>query len=215
MNSATAPTTIMTRLHGRTAAGLPRWAVWTAYATALTALPSGIWRIAAMNFRVPLVEHGTPPPGSHAPVMFDAQWWYVIGLSVVSEAGAFLRVGLVAEWGEVWPRWVPVLRGRRVPVLAAVVPAGIGAALLLVFPYALVMSMLGMKITGEPGGLIVNGWQSAVFYATYAPLAPPGAAAGRRHGAPLPAAHRRPDRSPRWGIRQVRPVVRLGRWIRN
>ncbi|MET8335993.1 hypothetical protein [Streptosporangium canum] len=39
MNRATATTTIMMRLHGRTAAGVPRWAVWTAYATALTALP--------------------------------------------------------------------------------------------------------------------------------------------------------------------------------
>ncbi|MEV4167677.1 hypothetical protein [Nonomuraea dietziae] len=90
MNSATAPTTIMMRLPGRTAAGVPRWAVWTAYATALTVLPSGIWRIAAMNFGVPLVEHGTPPPGSHAPVVFDAQWWYIVELSVVSEAVAFL-----------------------------------------------------------------------------------------------------------------------------
>ncbi|MDP9862021.1 MULTISPECIES: hypothetical protein [Streptosporangium] len=171
MTSALATPAIMTKLHGRTAAGVPRWVVRAAYAAALTALPSGIWRIAAMNFGVPLVEHGAPPPGGHAPTMFDAQWWYIIGLSVVSEAVAFLTVGLVAEWGEVWPRWIPGLGGRRVPVLAAVVPAGIGAVVLLVFPYALIMSLLGMKINGEPDGLIVNGWQTVVFYLTYAPLA--------------------------------------------
>ncbi len=38
-------------------------------------------------------------------------------------AGAVLTTGLVARWGEVWPRWMPVLRGRPVPVAAAVVPA--------------------------------------------------------------------------------------------
>jgi hypothetical protein len=38
-------------------------------------------------------------------------------------AGAVLTTGLIARWGEVWPRWMPGLRGRPVPVAAAVVPA--------------------------------------------------------------------------------------------
>lgn len=90
---------------------------------------------------------------------------------MVSEAAAFLTVGLVARWGEVWPRWIPGLGGRRVPVLAAVVPAGLGAAVLLVFPYALVMFAFGRMINGSPGGLIVHGWQTVAFWVTYAPLA--------------------------------------------
>ncbi|MFD0346588.1 hypothetical protein ACFQ0M_11775 [Kitasatospora aburaviensis] len=101
--------TILTKLHGPTAAGVPRWAVWTAYATTLTALPSCIWRIAAMNLNAPLIDHNDAPPEGHGAVLVSGEgsWWYVIALSVVSEALAFLAVGLVARWGEVWPRWVP------------------------------------------------------------------------------------------------------------
>ncbi|MFF0738925.1 hypothetical protein ACFYVL_00855 [Streptomyces sp. NPDC004111] len=49
-----------------------------------------------------------------------------------SELVAFTAVRLIAAWGEVFPRWIPVLRGRRVPPLAAVVPAAIGTVLLRV-----------------------------------------------------------------------------------
>jgi hypothetical protein len=44
--------------------------------------------------------------------------------------GAVLTTGLVARWGEVWPRWVPGVHGRPVPVAAAVVPATAVSALL-------------------------------------------------------------------------------------
>jgi hypothetical protein len=45
-------------------------------------------------------------------------------------AGAVLTTGLVARWGVVWPRWMPGLRGRRVPITAAVVPAALVTLLL-------------------------------------------------------------------------------------
>ncbi|MDV3220352.1 hypothetical protein [Intrasporangium sp.] len=46
-----------------------------------------------------------------------------LALAVLSTGGAALTHGLVARWGEVFPRWIPRLRGRRVPVLLAVIPA--------------------------------------------------------------------------------------------
>lgn len=158
------------RLHGRTAVGVPRWAVWTAYATALTALPSALWRIAAMIGRAPLLETDAKAL-AEASALEQGPWWYIVSLSVVSEAAAFLAIGLVAVWGEVWPKWIPVLRGRRVPVMAAVAPAVIGAAALMVFPYALVMYGFGWGIDGEPTGLVVHGWQHVAFWAAYGPLA--------------------------------------------
>jgi hypothetical protein len=158
------------RLHGRTATGVPRWAVWTAYATALTALPSAVWRIAALIGGAPLMELD-PQTLAGASELEKGPWWYIVTLSVVSEALAFLAVGLVAVWGEVWPRWMPWLRGRRVPVAAAVVPAALGAAALLVFPYAMVMYVFGLGVDGEPTGLVVHGWQNVVFWIAYAPLA--------------------------------------------
>jgi hypothetical protein len=156
-------------MHGRTAAGVPRWAVLAAYAIALVVLPSSLWRIAAFVFNVPLLESGpTPPAGQEG---LAGGWWYILLLSVVSEAAAFLAVGLVSEWGEAWPGWVPVLRGRRVPVMAAVIPAGLAALVLLIFPYAMTMISLGLGIDGDPTGLVTNGWQTVIFNVMYWPLA--------------------------------------------
>ncbi|MFF3763922.1 hypothetical protein ACFYYR_07510 [Streptomyces sp. NPDC001922] len=57
------------------------------------------------------------------------------------------------------------------PVLAAVVPAGLGSVGLLVFVYAMVMSAFGLKITGEPDELAEHGWQVVAFWVAYLPLA--------------------------------------------
>ncbi len=40
--------------------------------------------------------------------------------------------GLVQRWGEVFPRWMIGLRGRRVPIALAVVPASLVSVLLFV-----------------------------------------------------------------------------------
>ncbi|MFE2413649.1 hypothetical protein ACFXDE_35495 [Kitasatospora sp. NPDC059408] len=53
-----------------------------------------------------------------------------MALSLLAEALAFLTLGLVRPWGLVVPRWVPLLGGRRVRPLAAVVPALLGSAIL-------------------------------------------------------------------------------------
>ncbi|MET8542852.1 hypothetical protein ABZW03_19680 [Kitasatospora sp. NPDC004799] len=163
--------TIAARLHGTPAPGVPRWAVRAGYAIALVVLPSCLWRIGGFVLGLPLFEHGPTPPAEDGG-LFGGDRAYVIALSVVSEALALLCFGLVARWGEVWPRWVPVLGGRPVPVLAAVVPAALGSAALMVFPYGLVMFSLGLTIRGDRDlGLITHGWQTVVFWAGYLPLA--------------------------------------------
>ncbi|WP_030233317.1 hypothetical protein [Streptomyces sp. NRRL S-350] len=160
--------TMAERLHGAPAPGVPRWAVRTAYAITLAVLPSCLWRIGGFVFGLPLLDH-RPTPAT--PASFDGGWEYILTLSAVSEALAFLCFGLVARWGEVWPRRIPVLGGRPVPVLAAVVPAGLGSAVLMVFPYAMVMFSLGLTIRGDRGGIITHGWQTLVFWVSYLPLA--------------------------------------------
>jgi hypothetical protein len=42
-------------------------------------------------------------------------WWAGTGLATVAVGGAVLTLGLVQRWGEVFPRWLPVLAGQRVP----------------------------------------------------------------------------------------------------
>jgi hypothetical protein len=62
--------------------------------------------------------------------------WYIIGLTLFSEAVALTAFGLVKPWGEVVPRWIPLIGGRRVAPYAAIVPATIGGlALIAIWTY--------------------------------------------------------------------------------
>jgi hypothetical protein len=142
--------------------GVPRWAQLAAYAVPLTVLPSGLWRtlgILSPSFQ----EH-------------DTAGAYLVFLSLFSLLVAFTSVGLIASWGEVFPRWIPGLRGRRVPTLAAVVPAALGAiALTVVWTAGWVTIPLGITIQGDPTPPDfpterLTGWPLAGFYATYLPL---------------------------------------------
>ena len=56
-------------------------------------------------------------------------WWAGAALATVAIGGAILTLGLVQRWGEVFPRWVPFLAGRRVPPALAIVPASFVAIL--------------------------------------------------------------------------------------
>ncbi|MEW2079550.1 hypothetical protein AB0941_39435 [Streptomyces sp. NPDC013433] len=141
-------------------AGVSRRMRLVAYAVPLTVLPSGIWRLpAAFGDGRGLGERA-----------------YVVSLSVLSEILAFTAIGLIARWGEVFPRWIPFLRGRRVPRRAAVLLAAIGVAgLTLLFTLLFIASEIrGTTIRG--GDLPADfpsqagGWEAAWFYFCYAPL---------------------------------------------
>ncbi|WP_051852616.1 hypothetical protein [Streptomyces aureocirculatus] len=142
------------------APGVSRRLQLTAYAVPLAVLPSSVWRLpAAFDDRISLGER-----------------MYIPSLSAVSELLAFATIGLIARWGEVFPRWIPRLRGRRVPTKVAVVPAALGATILtLMFTVlAIVNEIQGTTIRGDdlsddfPGE--AGGWESAWFYICYAPL---------------------------------------------
>jgi hypothetical protein len=90
-------------------------------------------------------------------------------LGFAALAGSVLTVGLISRWGEIFPRWIPVLRGRAVPAgppaVVALVVAGaitlagrsilqsvvtgeanigeIGAVALLIFPFPIWGPLLG------------------------------------------------------------------------
>jgi hypothetical protein len=46
--------------------------------------------------------------------------------------GAVLMLGLVQRWGEMFPRWMIGLAGRRIPIALAVIPASLVSVLLMV-----------------------------------------------------------------------------------
>lgn len=89
-------------------------------------------------------------------------------LGLAALGGAVLTVGLVSRWGEVFPRWLPHLRGRRVPVMAAVIPATLVAAALCASSTSLVLMS---RIDGAAwviAAIPAPVWGPALGLATYA-----------------------------------------------
>jgi hypothetical protein len=80
--------------------------------------------------------------------------WAGAGLGGFAVAGSVLTLGLVQRWGEVFPRWMVGLAGRRVPITLAVVPA----SLVSVFVTSASLGLLGsgrfLDLVGS-GGLAV------------------------------------------------------------
>lgn len=111
------------------ARGAPRWARRTAVLTVMTTVPSGIWRISmALGFPVGVDE-------SYRRQHYEFPGWgtvYLVALTLLLLGLATLTLGLVRPWGEVAPHWMPVVGGRRVPPLAAIIPAATGALALTV-----------------------------------------------------------------------------------
>ena len=71
-----------------------------------------------------------------------------LALGAAALGGSVLTVGLIRPWGEVWPSWVPVLRGRPVPVRVPVVAGGLVAVVLL----AAGPGMVGAGVAGLLAG---------------------------------------------------------------
>jgi hypothetical protein len=141
---------------------VPRWVRWATYGSILAPLPSAVWRLGLAAG----LSMGFGADRLHA---LDVPGWgslYVAGLSVLSMGLALLALGLIRPWGELVPGWVPVLGGRRVPPVAAVLPAGLAAVLLTVMTVA---SAPGWSqefaVPGSPSGAAA--W---LMTAAYSPL---------------------------------------------
>ncbi|MFU8870473.1 hypothetical protein [Micromonospora sp. SL4-19] len=107
--------------------------------------------------------------------------WAGVGLGTFALLGAVLTLGLVQRWGEVFPRWMPGLAGRRVPPMLAVVPATLVAV-------AVTAGSLGELVTPEFWH-VEGGLTSATFPVLFWPLWGPALGAAtlaynlRRRGA--------------------------------
>jgi hypothetical protein len=60
--------------------------------------------------------------------------------------GAVLTVGLIRPWGTVFPRWMPGLAGRPVPIRAAAIPGGVVAGLVTLAAVPMLVAMLSSDI---------------------------------------------------------------------
>jgi hypothetical protein len=148
-----------------TAAPVPRWVNRIAHLVPLTTLPSGLWRL-ALGFGAPMGFTGRVADEYGGPGWITP---YVIVLSLLSEGLALLTLGLVQPWGEVVPRWIPFLGGRRIPALAAVVPAALGAAALIWLSVVVVHGWGGSANDPDEPFYPQGGW-AVLMTACYAPL---------------------------------------------
>lgn len=142
-----------------------RWgriAVWAAFAATL---PYDITRL-AWYFGWPLGI-----TDEFLAMMRDTPGMLEIGLALgaASAAGALLTHGLIARWGEVWPRWVFWRAGRPVNPLVAAVPAGIVAVTVIPAGLMNVRHIPAWELWGTtmPGTLWVV-WGLALGVATWA-----------------------------------------------
>ncbi|WP_219499150.1 hypothetical protein [Nonomuraea ceibae] len=140
---------------------VPRWALRAAYALPWLLLPSCLWRLPfAFHFEMGQVDNAPVSP-----------LWitipYVFGLSVLTEVAALLSIGLVRRWGEVAPNWIPVIGGRRVPPMAALVPAVAGGLVMTAVSVLMVLTWAG----ASSGMAYENGWWRALAVVCISPVA--------------------------------------------
>lgn len=116
----------------------PRWAVLCAWTVPLTVLPSAAWRASL--------------------VLGEDDWlraigdggWCLLLLSVLSVGLGALTIGLVRPWGEVWPRWVPLLAGREVPARPVAIAAWLGASVIMLLPVYVIVYRLFLPFDVRP-----------------------------------------------------------------
>lgn len=75
------------------------------------------------------------------------EWISGLFLANFALVGGVLMLGLVQRWGEVFPRWMIGLAGRRVPIALAVIPASVMSVLFMVGGIAM-WSGLGKMAAG-------------------------------------------------------------------
>ena len=87
-------------------------------------------------------------------------------LATLAVGGAVLTLGLVQRWGEVFPRWMPGVHGRRVPIALAVVPAAIVSLVVtsagLMFVRLGLLGRFAVDVPGEE--LEVAAWLPEMFW---------------------------------------------------
>ncbi|MGW6130979.1 hypothetical protein ACWFNE_13215 [Cellulomonas sp. NPDC055163] len=109
-----------------------RWAVVAAIIPALYAATRLAW-VAGYPFGMQADDYDA--------MVADGMLAAAFGLATFALVGTVLTLGLFQRWGEVFPRWMVGLAGRRVPVMLAVVPATVVAA--AVVPASITLLAIG------------------------------------------------------------------------
>jgi hypothetical protein len=146
-----------------------RWAVAVAVAIPVGyALTRWAW---ALDIPLGVTREGLHREARESPGI----WWAGAFLATLALGGSLLTVGLVRPWGEIYPRWIPVLRGKPVRPRTAIIPASAVAVLVtsagLNFLRAVLLGYL--RIEADSWGTVVPElfwpiWGVALAAAAYA-----------------------------------------------
>lgn len=124
--------------HWTTPTAAARWGKWATYLAVLIPVLYAATRW-AWALGIPLgVSEELLRQGQAA-----GAWWAGAALGVVAVGGALLTLGLLQPWGECFPRWLPFLGGKRVPIALAVIPASFVAILVTTAGLMFVRLVLG------------------------------------------------------------------------
>ncbi|WP_192579623.1 hypothetical protein [Micromonospora sp. AMSO31t] len=183
---------------------VPRWTRrWAYVAVALPvvgwAVPHGLW-VLGVPFGIPQRQL----EDTHR----DLSTWTGAAITLVPPLAGLLVLGLTQRWGQQFPRWVPGLRGRPVPRLLAVIPAGVVALTLVTYGVlssaVLVRQVLaghthwsdlreGWAVTATLLVFLCWGVALGITTAGYASTTRPRSGAGHGHAL---SRSRRPDLTP-------------------
>lgn len=140
---------------------MPRWARHAAVLAAMTPVLSSLWRLPLIfGFSMGMDDEFMADLMGHP---FWQRAGYLTALGVASDGLAFLTLGLVSHWGEVFPRSIPFVGGRQVAPAAALVPAVLGGVLATYLWTTMALSWPDSVIAGSSLGVLVQ-------VTAYAPL---------------------------------------------
>jgi hypothetical protein len=145
---------------------LMRWGKAATYAAFLLPLPYGITRL-AWALGLPLGINQDLSGNPLTARIGEA------GLATLAIGGGTVTLGLIRPWEEIWPRWIPLVGGRRVPVRAAVTAASLGTIFIFgVYAYALLNPIVRFRVAPDIPGCPspLDGPGAWVAVASYAPL---------------------------------------------
>lgn len=125
----------------------------------------------------------------------EGLWIAGAALASFGVIGAILTLGLIQRWGEVFPRWIIGLRGRRVPPMLAVVPAVLVSVLVTSASFMYLRIVLVDGVTAENWAFTLpevfwSVWGAALLVAALAyhrRRRPACAMCGPERGVDLPA----------------------------
>jgi hypothetical protein len=143
-----------TRTGWTTPAAAARWGRWAVAVAVAVPIGYSLTRWAwALDIPLGVSLEGLHKEAEETPGI----WLAGAMLATMGAGGALLTIGLIRPWGEVYPRWIPYLRGKRVRPRTAIIPAS-AVALLVTSAGLMYLRWLALgriDLTADTWGLFV------------------------------------------------------------